>query len=149
MTAVTPTSTGFSLGIQYLTEMKRLSQWCVFAFGLGYMVTTLTGWYCLTSGFGSGCYESNTFRSMWHMHGKYKQGKAIEELSEMWNGDNFLPSLLNMNSSYFLSSFWCFFIIQSIYKSLSREWKQLDKLYYNWKNRKKTLQHSEYWYQVK
>lgn len=71
MRAVTPTSTGFSLGIQYLTEIKRFSQWYVFIFGLGYMVTALTGWYCLISGFGSGCYESNTFRSMWHMHGKY------------------------------------------------------------------------------
>lgn len=46
--------------------------------------------------------------------------------------------------------FWYFFIIQSIHKSLSTEWKQLDKLYYNWKNNKKNpLQHSEYWYQLK
>lgn len=44
--------------------------------------------------------------------------------------------------------FWCFFIMQSIYKSLSTEWKQLDKLYYNWK-KKKPLQHSESWYQLK
>lgn len=43
MAAVTPTSTGFFLGIQYFTEMKRPSQRCVFIFGLGYMVTALTG----------------------------------------------------------------------------------------------------------
>lgn len=101
MAAVTPTPTGLALCVQYLTEMKRLSQRCVFIFVLGYMATALTGWYHLTSGFGSGCYESKTFRSMWHIHGKYWQGKEIGGLSEMWNGDNFLPPLLNMNSSYF------------------------------------------------
>lgn len=43
MAAVTPTPTGLALCVQYLTEMKRPSQRCVFIFVLGYMATALTG----------------------------------------------------------------------------------------------------------
>lgn len=124
-----------------ISKKLRLSQRRVFFFVLGYMDTILTGWYRPLFGFQLGCYKSKIFRSMWHMHGQVLSRKRNRRAFWNMKWRQLFPFFAENEFFLFLSPSSypasASFLTQSIYKSLSTEWKQLDKLYYTWK--KKTL----------